>query len=301
MFVDLIFLLRCGGPAQRYERGEEPPGHSLQLVAIKHNLCRWHVRVILEYGFGNAFGLPARKEALMVLCKAIDFSSLPLLDDTVTEVYITTCPNSSSTRLAHPPLPSGHPFAECKQFWAWAHTREDPTRYRYPSYTGIDADHIEMSKVCPADQVGLAVHTARIGTEGEQILILKQIERLLYIPEDSLALGKELYVLEKIGGQYNTVRLIAAITSRNPYATDPKRKRPAYYEDSSSTIPAEPLPRPLSRERLMLPGTDGAHSSTLRLRLFTNMTLPTWKSSPLIWYSTRPGTWLLLTLVGAVV
>lgn len=43
---------------------------------------------MLEYGFENASGLPARKKALMDLCHAIDFSSLPLLYDTITEIYI---------------------------------------------------------------------------------------------------------------------------------------------------------------------------------------------------------------------
>lgn len=62
---------------------------------------------------------------------------------------------------------------------------------------GNDAVHIGMLKVCPVDQIGLAVHTARSGAEGQQTLILKQVERLLYMPEDSTALEKELQVLEK--------------------------------------------------------------------------------------------------------
>ncbi|GAB1319520.1 hypothetical protein MFIFM68171_09730 [Madurella fahalii] len=221
----LEFPRRCYD--DEYERGTEPPGHSLQLVAIRHDLHRWHVRVVLEHRLGDASGLPARKKALVDLCHAIDFNSLPLLDDTVTEFSISANRNNTAMRLVHSHLPNGHPFAT-KSDGFWVNAREDPARFRYPSYTGTGTRQIDLSEVYPIDQISPAVFTARIKSEGEQTYILKQVERLLYMPQDSQALEKELQVLEEVGGQGNIIRLIAAVVSRNPYGTtiDPQQEAP---------------------------------------------------------------------------
>lgn len=154
----------------------------------------------------------------MDLCHAIDFSSLPLLDDTVTEVSISTKRNNAARRLVHVPLPNDHPFPTTSDGF-WVNVREDPARFQYPSYTGTGTRQIDLSEVYLIDQISPAVFTVRIKSNGEQTYILKQVERLLYLPQDSQALGRELHVLEEVGGQGNIVQLIAAVVSRNPYGT----------------------------------------------------------------------------------
>lgn len=163
----------------------------------------------------------------MDFCHAIDFSSLPLLDDTVTELFISANMNNTAVRLVHSPLPLDHPFA-AKSDGFWVNAREDPARIRYPSYTGTRTRQIDLSEVHPISEVGVAVFTARVKSEGEQTYVLKQVERLLYMPQDSRALEKELQVLEEVGGQGNIVRLIAAVVSKNPYRTaiDPQQATP---------------------------------------------------------------------------
>lgn len=161
------------------------------------------------------------------LCHAIDFGSLPLLDDTVTELYLSASRNNTITRLVYSSLPNDHPLATSSHKF-WVSAREDPARFRYPSYTGTGTRQIDLSEVRTIDKISLAVFTARIETEGEQTFILKQVERLLYIVQDSQALEKELQVLEEVGGRGNIVRLVAAVVSRNPYRTtiDPRQSAP---------------------------------------------------------------------------
>ncbi|KAF6808681.1 serine threonine protein kinase [Colletotrichum sojae] len=212
----LEFPRRCYD--ESYQKGTERPGHSLQLVAIGHDRCRWHVRVVFEDGLLIVPGPEERKAALVDLCHAVDFSSLTLLGGTVTELYVSTRSDSATTRLVHDPLPDDHPFA-VKSDALWVSTREDPARFRYPSYIGTGTRQIELSRVRPMDRVGVAVFKAQIESEGDQIHALKQIERPLYLANDSLALEKELQVLEQAGGRCGIVRLIAAVVSGNPCRT----------------------------------------------------------------------------------
>ncbi|KAF6842963.1 hypothetical protein CMUS01_02541 [Colletotrichum musicola] len=179
---------------EAYEKYTKRPGHSLQFVATRHDRCRWHVRAVFEYGLLNVPALPERKAALQDLCRAIDFSSLPLLDDTVTELYVSTSSDGAATRLVHDPLPDDYPFAT-EPDGLWVGTREDPARFRYPTYIGTGTRQIDLSDV------------------------RQRFEWSLYIAYDSAALEKELRVLEQVGGRGNIVRLIAAVVSRNPYST----------------------------------------------------------------------------------
>lgn len=218
-------LRRCYNNSHGYTQEGKPRGHSIQLVATKNNRHRWHVRVVLEYGVGNIPGLPARKKALVDLCSAIDFDSLSLLHDTVTAVYISTKnTNSTATKLVYRQLLKDHPFAGVDGFWV--DICEDPARYQYPAYIGgASTRQIELSKVKPITQISQAVFTAQIDSEG-QTYILKQVERLIYLPQDSQALEQELRVLEKVGGRRYIIRLVAAIISKNPYATDSLKEAP---------------------------------------------------------------------------
>lgn len=137
--------------------------------------------------------------------------------------------NHTAIRLVHSPLPIDHPFAANSDSF-WVNTREDPARIRYSSYTGtgFGTRQIDLSEVHPISQIGLAVFTARVKSEWEQTYVLKQVERLLYMPQESQALEKELQVLEEVGGQGNIVRLISAVVSKNPYSTavDPQQATP---------------------------------------------------------------------------
>lgn len=159
----------------------------------------------------------------MDLCYVIDFSSLPLLDDTVTELYITMSWTNTATRLVHSTLPMGHPFAESEGFWV--STREDPARYRYPSYTDTVTRQIDFSEVSIIEEISPAVFTTRMN-DGGQTYILKQVERPLYLPDDSHALEMELRVLQDVGSKRGIVRLVAALVSKSPYATDPQKEAP---------------------------------------------------------------------------
>lgn len=163
-------------------------------------------------------GRTQREQSLWELCYAIDFSNLPLLNDTVTELYISTDKNDGAQKLSLvSTLPSVHPYAT-KSDNLWFSVREDPAQIRYPSYTGVSTRQINLLEVCPIEKLSTGVSTAPISFYKE-IYVLKHIERKLYMPQDSEALEKELHVLEKVGAQNNIVKLVASIVSENPYCT----------------------------------------------------------------------------------
>lgn len=216
----------------RPERGS--PGHSLQLVARRHDHHCWHVRVVVEHELIHASTLAARKAAVIQLCGAIDFGLLPLLNDTVTEVYVHSKQHTTAAavvgrltvRLIYTHLPDGYAFNPDRKV-VFADICEDPLRIRYPPYdstTMTTARLVEWADVCVVDEVAIAVSTARVTFKdreaaGTQTYVLKTVERLLYMPQDSKAIQRELHVLERVGGQGNIVRLVAAVVSDNPYNT----------------------------------------------------------------------------------
>lgn len=187
----------------------------------------------MEHGLIRASTPAERKAAVVQLCHAIDFGLLPLLNDTVTEVYVHTKQDTTTAavigklpvKLTYAPLPEQHPFNPDGKA-VYAKTCEDPLRIRYPLCDGTTtiARLVEWSDVCVMRKLAVAVSTARVASDTAmaepQTYVLKTVERLLYMPQDSEALQQELHVLETVGGQGNIVRLIAAVVSDNPYNTN---------------------------------------------------------------------------------
>lgn len=120
----------------------------------------------MEHGLIRASIPTDQKAAVVQLCEAIDFGLLPLLDDTVTEVYVHTKQDTTTAvvvQLTYAPLPEGHPFNPDGKV-VYATTREDPHRPRYPlcNSTTTIARLIELSDVCVLYQLAVAVSTAYV-------------------------------------------------------------------------------------------------------------------------------------------
>ncbi|CRK11205.1 hypothetical protein BN1723_013145 [Verticillium longisporum] len=126
------------------------------------------------------------------------------------------------------------------------------------------------------DKVSLAVFTARIDSEGEQIYILNQ------------ALEKELQALEEVGGRGN----IQSTLNRTHLLS--------CGEFSRSTILAGHWLRPCSRRRLTALGNNGGHSSAPQSPLFIDITSLTWILNPPTWYLIRTKIWFSLMLAEPV-
>ncbi|KIH94804.1 protein kinase domain-containing protein [Sporothrix brasiliensis 5110] len=210
-------------------------GYSLQFVAIRQrDQKRWHVRVVVECRLLPTQTTRERVVALKELCHAIDFGTLDLLDDTLTEVFIHVedpCQDSGGCPFVYRSLPDGNPFNP-DDAAVVVETCEDPTRFLFPVLNGNTAtttstrpttrrvtwDHLQVVE----DSLALATHTVRLFGE-EQLYVLKSIDRGIYIPQDTPALESELHVLERVGGRDHIARLVAVVVSENPYSSTPTR------------------------------------------------------------------------------
>ncbi|CAK7229818.1 hypothetical protein SCUCBS95973_007356 [Sporothrix curviconia] len=219
------------------------PGYSLNFVAIRRcDQKRWHVCVVVErrllsLAVPNGTNCNA---ALNEFCRAIDFGTLDLLDDTRTQIFVHSKGHEHAhdpdgcRPFVHRPLPDGHAF-NLDNLPVVAEMREDPARVRFPVLEAatpasrrVEWDRLQVVERLPA----LAAYTARLLPDMEQLYVLKSIERGLHIPQDTPALESELHVLEEVGGQDHIVWLVTAVVSDNPYsstATGTAKSGPDYF------------------------------------------------------------------------
>ncbi|OAA66552.1 protein kinase domain-containing protein [Niveomyces insectorum RCEF 264] len=214
-------------PRQAYRHSQDrgSPVFSLQFVAIRQlDRKRWHVRVVIECTLVSAPTTRERRETLEQLCRAIDFSRMELLDDTLTELFIHSerC-GTTVRRFVHAPLQERLPFNP-EGVAVFVDSREDPARFRFPAFDSTTTRLVQWDQLRVVERLpALAAYTVQLlldGDEGgQQLYVLKSIERNLYIVEDTLALESELCVLEQVGGRDHIVRLVAAVVSDNPYSS----------------------------------------------------------------------------------
>ncbi|TVY44213.1 hypothetical protein LSUB1_G002329 [Lachnellula subtilissima] len=99
----------------------------------------------------------------------------------------------------------------------WLRKQEDQYQVRYPVYNGFgsyvparDLSAIKMK------EFGIGVHLVHVESND---YVYKEVDRPLYIPNDSETLELELRNLERMHGNKGVVQLIAIIISHNPYRT----------------------------------------------------------------------------------
>jgi hypothetical protein len=209
-----------------FERGSSkvtttPPSHSINLIA-RSAFSKWHVRVT----FGGEPDLPLSKKPYRVkwddfrsFCHCIDFNQLPLLVDTVTELYISPTFSAECQRLPFTALPNADGnYAPFRKTDLWARLQEYPRRIRYPSYIGVGPT-LWLSDVELGNELKDGVFEAHI-LGHERSYVYKSVDRDIYRPTDSDVLEQELRNLESLYGHHKAVQLVAAVVSHNPYQTN---------------------------------------------------------------------------------
>jgi hypothetical protein len=100
----------------------------------------------------------------------------------------------------------------------WLRVREDPYRVRYPVYNGCDScvPVKDLSIIKKIREFGMGVHLVRVDSDD---YVYKEVDRPLYMPNDSKALEMELRNLERMHRNKGVVQLIAVVVSHNPYRT----------------------------------------------------------------------------------
>ena len=212
-----------------WEKGAEPESRSLRLVYHSSHL-EWNVKVTfkgtLQAGQTRTFALkPERRKHLTNLCLCINFDSIKLLDDTVTELIIMY---QQDMTIATPQCQNLRfkttPDAESEYSLIVDHLcviiREDPFRVRFPMYESSFGPILtkDLSEVTKIQELGMGVHKAHVVGD-KNTYVYKEVDRPLYEPRDSEVLEQELHNLIKLRGIDGVVQVVAAVVSGNPYQT----------------------------------------------------------------------------------
>ena len=197
------------------------PGHpqkrSLRLL-VRFPGAMWHVTVT----FPDAPKAPEttppsqQRRDLEGLCRCIDFDRIPLLRDTVTELVLSTKGNVALPVKAEPNADSLYSSIIGRLRFC---VREDPLRARFPPLNASGKTSTrDASEITKERELAAGVHVVRLHGD-EREYVYKEVDRPQYLPEDTEILQRELRNLEQLPGSEEVVRLVATISSTNPYRT----------------------------------------------------------------------------------
>ncbi|KAM7191165.1 Protein kinase-like domain containing protein [Rhypophila sp. PSN 637] len=197
------------------------PGHpqkrSLRLLVLSPG-ARWHVTVTFPDAPKAPEATPPSKQRkdLEGLCRCIDFDHIPLLRDTVTELVLSTEGTVALPVKAEPDAESLYTSVIRRLRF---YTREDPLRVRFPPLDASGKTSTrDVSEITKVRELAAGVHVVRLRGD-ERPYVYKEVERPQYLPEDTDILQQELRNLELLPGSEETVRLVATVSSANPYGT----------------------------------------------------------------------------------
>ena len=204
-------------------KGTEPKRRWLNFVLSSLNY-KWHIKLIfqgkLQSAQNNTFAKVTKlRKDLENLCLCINFESVQLLDDTVTELLLLYEQDTHCQKLClktSPDIESEYAIIND----LWFHIQEDPYRVRFPKYdSGSSCVPIkDLAAIKKIKEFGMGVHLVHVDSDE---YVYKEIDRPLYIPRDSEVLEQELRNLELIYANEGFVRLAADVVSDNPYRTTP--------------------------------------------------------------------------------
>lgn len=226
MTVTLFLEFKSYQEDEDYLSQQQPEPNSRSQTLIFHrNGNKWWIKVTVKGAVTSALDtkqLPKstkrkRRKKFEDFVRLISFESLPLLQDTVTEIILgEDLEATANIQLNHEADTSSNRVAEysrnlkCK-------IREDPSRVDYPpcqdfpSFRRIDAAELSDRKEI-VDGVFQVVHNGRP-------LILKVVDRPFYQPRDTEVLRQELENLKQFQGVPNIGQVVGIAIDTNPYST----------------------------------------------------------------------------------
>jgi Protein kinase domain len=196
-----------------------------------------------------------RRNEFQTFVRLIDYGSLPLLKDTVTELILDedSGGHNSNFIIVHTTSEESarNPFVKIAARLRWT-VQEDPSRVVYPLCTEFPSFRsINLHDLSNEREIADGVFQV-LDDNDKTPYILKVVNRPLYQPHDTEVIRKELENLEVFRSVPNIVQAAGIAVSTNPYMTSSTRDQPLvvmgivleYYSGGS-------LHRVLSEHRLL--------------------------------------------------
>ncbi|KAJ5131440.1 protein kinase domain-containing protein [Penicillium bovifimosum] len=223
---DLELISYCEDRNFRVGRKPEPDSRSQNLVYYFQDR-KWWIKVTFE---GTIYchthdaepkqikPKRERRSEFQDFVRLIDFRSMALLDNTVTEVILNGDSETTEPVKLYREPEDTNGFAKHTKNLQF-HIREDPSRVVYPpclqfpSFRAINVAELEEE-----DEISAAVSRVLHKRDGKSY-ILKVVNRPLYLPRDSDVIQQELENLEQFKGVPGIVQPAGIAVFANPYAT----------------------------------------------------------------------------------
>lgn len=246
-----------------------------QTLVYRWNDSQWWIKVT----FQDNDGIPKepmidlrtskrrRLHEFQTFVRLIDYASLPLLDDTVTEVILDELSGGQledSKLIIHgsEEVASNHFVRKTAKLQR--SVREDPSRVVYPSRDEFPAfQAINLDELSDREEITDGVFQV-LHVTTKTPYVLKVVDRPLYQPHDTEAIRQELRNLEILQNVPNIAQAAGIAVSTNPYMTSSK-KRPQ---------------QPLVVSGIVIEYHSGGSLRTI-LRENRLLDFPTWKQWPL--------------------
>lgn len=202
-----------------YRRDDSEPCERSEDIVFRQNSLKWHIKVTFKgwNGIKTWKNRAARKKALERLIFLIDFGSLPLLVDTVTELVVEQSWLFSFFRK----LPTKSVDSSTRyltgSFWTYS-IREDDSRVRYPPYDAYSELPVAtLSDVRVEREILDNVLLVRWKGQSH---IYKTVDRSFYDPTYTTIFEKEVSYMRLFRGVPNICQLKAIVKSQTPFKTN---------------------------------------------------------------------------------
>lgn len=215
--------------------GKAEPSRRSQILIFRLENLNWWVKVTFigevlhitnEPVVKKKTSKPQRRKEYQEFIKLMDFKSLPLLDDTVSEVLLEEANDQPDSTLKI--YETGEfrvsPFAKFRNLKYTI--REDLSRVIYPLCDEFPSlRKFQMSELSEQTEITDGVFHV-IDANDETPYILKAVNRPLYQPHDTEVIRSELKNLEDFRGKSNIVQQAGIAVGTNPYATSNTTEQP---------------------------------------------------------------------------
>lgn len=217
-------------------KGKPEPNVRSQTLIYRWNDSQWWIKVTFR---GNVYSIlnepivelrtskRERRNEFQTFVRLIDYNSLPLLDDTVTELILDELSGRQDSKLVIRASEeyTNNPFVKIAAKLGWA-IHEDPSRVVYPLCDEFPAFRpINLNELSNQGEITDGVFKV-LNVNNKKPYILKVVNRPLYQPHDTETIRKELRNLEIFRNVPNIVQAAGIAVSTNPYMTSSKRDQP---------------------------------------------------------------------------